>query len=358
MTRAARAVIHQGAIKHNLSRVRESAPDSRVIAIIKANGYGHGMLRMAMALQDADAFGVHCMEEAYELREAGHEQPILVLTGFSNHAELKLATRLNTDMVLHHESQLSLLEQYKLPTPVTIWLKVDTGMHRLGFQPDQVTQVMQRIQACDNVTDIHLMTHLACADDRENDMTRLQVNLFNNTVQSLAGERTIANSGGILGWPESHADWVRPGIMLYGVSPFTDSMAMDEGLQPVMTLKTQLIAVNRYNKGDTIGYGANWTCPEDMSVGVAAVGYGDGYPRHAQPGTPVLVNGKKAALIGRVSMDMITLDLRPCSDARVGDEVVLWGQGLPVEMIAEHASTISYELLCGITPRVHVVEEN
>jgi alanine racemase len=357
MTRAARAVIHQNAIKHNLNRVRLSAPDSRVVAVIKANGYGHGMLRMALALQDADAFGVHCLEEAYELREAGHERPILVLTGFSDHAELKLATRLNTEMVLHHESQLALLEQHKLPSPVTIWLKIDTGMHRLGFLPGQVAKIMQRLQACENVADIRLMTHLACADDRENDMTRSQMELFNNTVQSLAGHRSIANSGGILGWPETHADWVRPGIMLYGVSPFTDSMAMDEGLQPVMTLKTQLIAVNQHKKGDTIGYGASWTCPENMPVGVAAVGYGDGYPRHAQPGTPVLVNGKKVALIGRVSMDMITLDLRPCSNARVGDEVVLWGQGLPVEMIAEHAGTISYELLCGVTPRVHVVEE-
>lgn len=345
------------ALRHNLKRLREFAPDSRIMAAIKANGYGHGLERVAHTLTDVDALGVACVEEAVALREAGITTPITLLEGFFHADELADICEHQLELVIHHTQQIDVLEQYKLNSPLRIWLKVDTGMHRLGVPVVEAHSQWQRLAAIEQVELIGLMTHLANADDLNDTKTGQQLAQFAEVAKDLPGERTIANSAGILGWPHSHGDCNRPGIALYGVSPFVGKRAEEHGLRPVMTLRSELIAINQLKQGDAIGYGGSWSCPEDMPVGVVAVGYGDGYPRHAESGTPVLINGKYVPLIGRVSMDMITVDLRELPDAKAGDEVVLWGEGLPVEAIAEHAGTIPYELLCGVTGRVRVVEK-
>jgi len=357
MTRAAEARIHLSALQSNLQRVRTLALSSRVMAIIKANGYGHGMLRVAKALASADGFGVACLEEALALRDAGISQPILLLEGFYETSELELICKHGLAIVVHHDFQIDILEKSRLPTPIHVWLKIDTGMHRLGFSPQQVSRACQRLKSCSNVAVIPgLMTHLADADDRHDTLTQQQIDCFKATVSGLEGEKSIANSAAIIAWPQSHGDWVRPGVMLYGVSPFGDSAGDTEGLQPVMTLTSKLIAINNFKKGYKIGYGGEWTCPEDMPVGVVAIGYGDGYPRGVPSGTPVVINGQRASIIGRVSMDMITVDLRGLPSVQVGDTVILWGSGLAVEEIALCAKTIPYELLCRVTQRVRIAE--
>ncbi len=342
------AEIDFGALRHNLRRVREQAPGCPVVAVIKADGYGHGLIRAAQALADADAYGVACIEEALTLREAGVHQPILLLEGFFGTDELEVIAGKKLIPVIHHPWQLEALERTRLSAPLQAWLKMDSGMHRLGFPPAGIPEARRRLAASGKVRDgVVLMTHLASADDREDATTLRQLALFDEVV----GEETeysIANSAAILGWPQACRGWLRPGIMLYGVSPFLHGEGREWGLRPAMTLRSRLIAVNRYPKGAAIGYGGSWRCPEPMPVGVVAVGYGDGYPRHAPSGTPVLVNGERVSLVGRVSMDMITVDLRSQPQARVGDPVVLWGEGLPVETVAAQAGTIAYELLCGV----------
>ena len=353
MTRATCAVVNLSALQHNLGVARRAAPHSRHMAIIKANAYGHGLLPIARALHRADAFGVATVDEAMCLREAGLPQPIVLLEGFSSAEELHLIRAYNLQSVIHEPNQIKLLERHN-GKAVTTWLKLDTGMHRLGFEPAQCSGILHRLLACENVEQpIKLMTHLSCADDRNSNVTLQQMGMFEKAVVSCRElQQSIANSAGILGWPKTHGDWVRPGIMLYGASPFVDSLGAEHDLQPVMTLKSHLISVKTIKKGDKVGYGASWTAPESMALGVVAIGYGDGYPRHAKSGTPVLVNQHKASLVGRVSMDMITVDLSTCPDAKVGDPVVLWGDGLPVETVAKHADTIAYALLCGVPPRV------
>ncbi|MGD2137948.1 MAG: alanine racemase, partial [Gammaproteobacteria bacterium] len=255
--------------------------------------------------------------------------------------------------VIHHPTQLEWLEQGRLTRPLDVWLKIDSGMHRLGFAPGEVAAAGARLAAIPQVATLRYMTHFACADEPDSDRTLRQTDLFSETLQAVAGERSLANSAAVLGWPVTHADWVRPGIMLYGGSPLSGRSAAELDLQPAMTLSTRLIAIRTHRRGDAIGYGGGWVCPADMPVGVAAIGYGDGYPRHAPNDMPVLVNGERAPLAGRVSMDMICIDLRAHPGARVGDEVILWGRGLPVDEVAARAGTISYELLCRVGRRVH-----
>lgn len=359
MTRAAQAQINLHALRHNLQRVREAAPQCRIMAMVKANAYGHGMVRVARALVDAgtDALGVASIDEAMMLRDAGIAVPITLLEGFFEPAELMLIQQHTLDVVIHHPAQLAILEATPLATPITVWLKVDSGMHRLGFAPEQAPQVWQRLTACRSVRPpVRLLTHLASADDLASPQTPQQLACFNAATAEIKADRSIANSAAILGWPQTHDGWVRPGIMLYGASPFINDTAMAHDLKPVMTLTSQLIAINHYKKGDAIGYAASWVCPHDMPVGVVALGYGDGYPRHAVSGTPVLVNGKRVPLIGRVSMDMLSVDLSGQPHTYIGDAVTLWGEGLPVEEIARCASTIPYQLLCGVTPRVKFIE--
>jgi alanine racemase len=323
------------------------------MAVIKANGYGHGQIQMARALTDADALAVACIEEALVLREAGIGKPILLLEGVFEAAELPLCSRWNLAVAVHTPGQVEMLEYARLERPLTVWLKIDTGMHRLGIAPEQAVVIRQRLRDCPTVGTVHLMSHLARADEREVDPTWRQLRLFAELCRVLPGERSLANSAAVLTWPQAHFDWVRPGMMLYGASPFADTLADAEGLQPVMTLMTRLISVRRLQQGEPVGYGGTWVCPEAMDIGIAAIGYADGYPRHAPSGTPVLVNGRRAGLAGRISMDMLGIDLRGHPEAKVGDPVVLWGQGLPVESIAQAAGTIPYTLLCGVTSRVH-----
>jgi len=354
MTRPARARIDLQALRHNFSRVREAAPASRTMAIIKANAYGHGTVEIARALPEAPAFGVACTEEAIALREAGFDRRIVLLEGPFSADDIDLINAYRLDAVVHHDSQLQLLAQGRLIHPHDVWLKVDTGMNRLGFMPDSVAAVRSRLAGIAGVGEVRLMTHFACADDLSADYTRKQLQRFTELAAQLPGERSLANSAGILGWPDSHADWVRPGVMLYGSSPLLGRSAGELDLRPVMTLTTRLIAVNPRRRGEPVGYGGNWVCPADTIIGVAAIGYADGYPRHAPGGMPVLLNGRRVPLAGRVSMDMICLDLSTQPGAQVGDEVVLWGDGLPIDEVAAMADTISYELFCGVGRRVQL----
>jgi alanine racemase len=355
MTRVAVAVINLDAVRHNLSKVRTCAPNAKVMAVIKADGYGHGLLRMAEALQDADAFAVARVDEGIRLREAGFNNRIAVLEGFTDAEELDATLHYQLDAVIHSLAQLETLESKTESGNVTVWLKLDTGMNRLGFKAKEFRSVYQRLSQCPLLKKpINLITHFANADDVNDDKTPKQISLFNETVAGLLGGRSMANSAGILGWEQSISNWVRPGIMLYGISPFPDSTGQQLGLRPVMELHSRLIAVKQIEAGDTVGYGGSWICKKPTTMGIVAIGYGDGYPRHAKVGTPVLVNGLRVPLIGRVSMDMISVDLETQNQAKPGDSVTLWGEDLPVEEIAQWADTIPYTLVCAVTRRVQI----
>lgn len=356
--RPIRAVIDTSALLNNLQRVKACAPQQRIMAVVKANGYGHGAVKVAETLQaEVSAFAVCDLGEANILREAGIMLPIVLLEGFFHADELPIIVQQNLQIVVHTPTQVTQLLQANLPHPVSVWLKVDTGMHRLGFDAQSIGKVWKHLNQCLWVAKpVRWMSHLACADERQNPLTARQMQQLNALVKGMETELSMANSAGILGWPQTHAQWVRPGLMLYGASPFPDSIGKEEGLQPVMQLQSALIGVKQCRQGEAIGYGATWCCPQTMPVGVVAVGYADGYPRHLPAGTPVLVNGRRVPLIGRVSMDMITVDLRTQPNARVGDPVELWGKHLPVEEIATHAGTLPYELFCHVGNRVQRIE--
>ena len=359
MSRATLATIHLGALRRNLARLREKAHGAKVMAIIKADGYGHGLERVARALGDADAFGVAALGDGLRLRAAGIASRIVVLSGPDEAADLAEFRRLRLDAVVHHEAQLRWLEADRDPRTLRVWLKLDTGMHRLGLPPAEAGPAHERLRALANVaTEIALMTHLAASDEFENDLTSRQIAAFETATSGLPGVRSLANSAAVLGWPLARGDWVRAGGLLYGLSVVPKKTGSDLGFEPAMTLSTRVISVRKITKGESIGYAATWQCPEDMPIGVAAIGYGDGYPRSAPSGTPVLVNGIRAAIVGRVSMDLIAIDLRNAPGAQVGERVVLWGRGLPVEEIAENSGTISYDLTCGMTKRVLFVEDD
>jgi alanine racemase len=352
-----KAFIDLSALEHNLLRVRQAAPTSRVMVMLKANAYGHGTLAVANALKDADAMAVARVGEGIKLRQAGISTPIVILEGCFDADELLLAAENRLELVIHEPGQLTILQQHTISRPVRCWLKVDTGMHRLGFSVSRAMDAYNALRECESVADdVCIMTHLSNADDPEDPATDQQISSIRPLMEETGAACSVANSGGILNWPDSQLDWVRPGIMLYGSSPFNGRTGKDDGLLPVMTLQSNLIAINNCSKGDGVGYGRTWICPEDMPVGVVAIGYGDGYPRHALIGTPVLVNSVSVPLIGRVSMDMITVDLRTHPQAATGDQVTLWGKGLPAEIIAQHAGTISYDLFCGVTNRVEFIQ--
>lgn len=358
MTPAAYAVVNRKAAQHNLAVVRSHAPSAKIMAVVKANGYGHGLVRIAEALREADAFAVARVDEGVRLRHAGFDHRIAVLEGFTCAEELELLLQHRLDAVVHSEAQLDILEACSEGGMCSAWLKLDTGMNRLGFGVREFDEAYRRLSRCAHVRQpVNLMTHFSDADEIDNNKTAAQIDLFERTVAGLPGERSLANSAGILGWQQSLSDWVRPGVMLYGISPFPDRTGPELDLQPVMTLQSRLIAVKRIEAGQTVGYGSSWTATAPTTLGVIAIGYGDGYPRHAKPGTPVLVNGRRVPLVGRVSMDMITVDLGSESDAKLGDPVILWGEHLPVEEIARCADTIPYTLVCTVTQRVQVIEK-
>ncbi len=356
---APQALIDHAALRHNLQRVREAAPQSRIWAVIKADAYGHGTHRVARALADADGFAVARVDEAVHLRNLGVLKPILVLGGCYTAVELRRAAQEGIEVTLHQSQQLDLLDQLDPDSPgLTVWLKVDTGMHRLGFDPQEVPALAQRLKDHPRVASLSLWTHLANADDTGDSTSQEQIKRFDSLPLALFRRCSIANSGGILGFAASHRDWVRPGIMLYGASPFLQGCAERDGLLPVMTLRSRVVSVKQARAGDPIGYGGRYRCPEAMPVAVVAAGYGDGYPRHAPDGTPVLVAGHRLPLIGRVSMDLITLDARDYPQVKVGDEAVLWGRGLPAEEVAELSGTIAYQLFCNVSSRVEFVDLN
>jgi len=348
------ASVNLYSLQHNLRVAKKYAPKSQLLAVIKANGYGHGMVPVAKALIDADGFGVACLDEAVLLRESGIEQPILILEGPLSADELTLMADYDLSVVIHQMQQITWLEAWSSNgRTLSVWLKLDTGMHRLGVSPDEFAEAVTRLQGCAAVSDeITILSHFANADLPEHPLNLEQLMLFTSTCVGHPGPTSLANSAALLSLPDSRSDWVRPGIMLYGCTPFISGDARQWDLQPVMTLSATLFSIKNVKAGDSIGYGGSWQCPDDRVIGVVSVGYGDGYPRHAPSGTPVLINGCECPLVGRVSMDMICVDVTDCPSARCGDRVVLWGEGLPIERVAEAAGTISYELLCGVTARV------
>lgn len=353
MSRPLRAVIHTQSLQHNLERVREFAPSSKVMAVIKADGYGHGIATVACSLKNADALAVASIDEALQIKQAVPDRPpICLLEGVFRIDELNEVFNSGFSLVLHNEEQVRYLEHSQTDKPVPVWLKIDTGMNRLGIDASSFEGLYQRLESCEAVSEIGFMTHFACADDAQNPVTKTQLQQFEHVIEGNTAIRSAANSAGIVQWPDSYYEWVRPGIMLYGSSPVLQQSADELGLKPVMSLESELIALHAVKKGESVGYGATWIAERDTTIGVVACGYGDGYPRHARIGTPVLVNNQRQPLVGRVSMDMITVELGDQRRAKIGDPVVLWGAGLSVDEVAAHSDTISYELLCQVTRRV------
>ncbi|MEH6586633.1 MAG: alanine racemase [Halioglobus sp.] len=353
MARANQARLDLYALRHNLAHARQLAPRARVMCVVKANGYGHGALHMASALDPlTDALAVACIEEAIELRDGGIKSPILLLEGTFQAEELITAAQQNFWVMIENRQQLEWLEKARLSAPITCWLKVDTGMHRLGVDPADAAEFHLRLSLCENRTgDLVTCTHFASADELDKPQTSEQLALFESITANLPGLRSAANSPGLLGWPASHFDWIRPGYMLYGNSPFPQAHPNTETLRPVMTLCSAVISVREIPAGESVGYAANWTAARPSRIATVCAGYGDGYPRLAANGTPVLVNGQRAPLVGRVSMDMITVDVTDLTEVNIGDEVILWGEGLPVGEVAAHAGTIGYELTTRMPPR-------
>ena len=358
------ATISAAALRHNLSVIRARAPASKVMAVVKANAYGHGVRAVAKALSGADSFAVARIEEGLTLRQVGIAQPIVLLEGVFDQDQLAEAAHANFELVVHTHEQIELLRRAPGVAPrdghFTVWLKLDTGMNRLGFKPSEFLQARAALQTMRHVRQpVRLITHMANADTPEHPGTLEQIKIFDTVTDALPGERSVANSASLFAFEQTQRDWVRPGLALYGVSPFGDSTGADHSLQPVMTLASHIIALKTLEPGEHVGYGSIWSARRRTRLAIAAVGYGDGYPRNVLSSTPVLVKGRRAPLIGRVSMDMIGIDVTDLDGtdacaALPGDPVVLWGDGLPVEKIASCAGTIPYELLCGISQRVGV----
>jgi len=355
MSRPLIARIDAAALAHNLAVARRAAPHSKVLAVIKANGYGHGLARVARALRAADGFAVLTIDEAALLRGEGYTHPIVLLEGFFHADELADIARLRLRPVIHRPDQAEVLTKTRLEHKIDVCVKVDTGMHRLGLGPKQLLDVLDVLRVAPHVGSITLMTHFARADD-DPESVSAQLALFREVTVGLDLPVSLANSAALLRHPDSHGDWVRPGIMLYGASPFTDQTGADLGLLPVMTLESRLIATRLVRKGEGVGYGATYVAERDMQVGVVACGYADGYPRHAGTGTPIVVEGRHTRTLGRVSMDMLFVDLSEVPAAHVGSPVTLWGDGLPAERVAAAAGTIAYELFTALAPRVPVEE--
>lgn len=346
------ATIHLEALRHNLRVVAAAAPRSRIMAVIKANAYGHGLLNIARGLQGAHGFAVLNLEEAIRLRQAGFPQTLLLLEGAFSQDELQHASQYGISLVVHHTRQIEMLEEASLSQPVSVFAKVNTGMNRLGFRPAEFRNAVQRLEACANVGDITLMTHFATADEPLGvDAPYAQ---FREATEGMGHPVSLANSAAILRYRHTHADWVRPGIMLYGASPIAGTPASAFQLRPVMTLASEVIALQNLKPGESIGYGQKFTAARDTRVAIIACGYADGYPRHAPNGTPIQVEGRATHTVGRVSMDMLFADVTDIPQAEVGSPVELWGEHNPVDGVAEAAGTVGYELLCALAPRVPV----
>lgn len=355
------SIIDLTALQSNFDCLHRLAPDCSILSMIKADAYGHGLVAVARALPRSNAFGVATLSEATRLREAGITQRIVVMSGFFNLAELKAMQTHQLEAVIHQVEQIQLMEQHTITLPV--WLKVNSGMNRLGFKPDEAVCLYNRLLACCPKPHLPLpvIVHFPSIDDNQHQwLTDSQYTAFNALINRINGpvQRSLMQSAGVLNHSNQHyGEWIRPGISLYGVSPLPGYTGLDHGLRPVMTLRSHLIAIQHISRGDYVGYGSTWQSPCNKRIGVVGIGYGDGYPRSAPTGTPVLIDGIECPLVGRVSMDMLTVDLTRCPQARLGSEAILWGRGLPIEHIASAAGTIPYELLCriGITSRVEQV---
>lgn len=373
MSRRVIARIHLGALRRNLARIRELAPASRVMAVVKADGYGHGLERVAMALSDADAFGVASIADGERLRALGLAHRVVVLSGIDEAGDLTRMHALGMEPVIHHDSQLDLMRsEWGAPTDDgpsdlrNVWIKIDTGMHRLGFPRARLPQLLAEMRSLPGIGDIQVMTHFANSDVWDDASTGLQMDRFtlacgNSTPPSGVHTFTtsLANSAAITGFPDSHGDWVRAGGLLYGIAVIDGRCGADFGFEPAMTLSARLIAINDIAAGESVGYGGAWRAQRPTRVGVLAVGYADGYPRGIGPDTPVSMGGTEVAIIGRVSMDLTAVDLTGLETVAVGDTAVLWGaDGIPVERIARAAGTIGYELVCGMTRRVDFEEDD
>lgn len=350
----AQAIINLAAIQHNYRQLSQKCQGKPVIAVIKGDAYGHNAIEVAKALPDAKMFAVSRIEEAIELRQAGIEQPILLLEGCFCRDDLITAAQLNFHSAIHCQEQLDDLLTTQLESPISLWLKVDTGMHRIGVEPSEVDHYVSQIEASGQCRgDLGFMSHFSCADDTQAATTPHQIECFLAATKAYPGPKTLANSAGILYWPQAHFDYMRGGIALYGASPNDNEVGSMHNLKPAMTLQSKLIAVRAHRANQPIGYGETWSSNQDTTIGVVAMGYGDGYPRNAPAGTPVVINGREVPIVGRVSMDMITVDLGPQAEDKVGDRVEFWGEQLPIEKVAQHVGTISYELMIKLARRVN-----
>jgi len=348
------ARVSLSALRHNYWCAKRAAHRSKVYAVVKANGYGHGIERVGRALPQADGFATLELDGAIRLRERNAASPILLLEGFFEPSELHAIASANIATAIHQEEQLRILESVKPDRPLDVWLKVNTGMNRLGFPLARVRDALDRLRRSGATKSITLMTHFATADGPEGISGQLQ--RFNEVTEGIDLPRSLSNSAAIFSHPDAHGDIVRLGIGLYGATPFADKTALALGLKPAMALTSQIIAVQELQVGDCVGYGNTFRCEMPMRIGVVACGYADGYPRHAPSGTPLLVNGARTRTVGRVSMDMITVDLAPVPAAGVGSPVILWGEGMPVDEVALAAGTVGYELLCAVAPRVPMTD--
>ncbi len=354
MPHSPKATISLAAIRHNLARVKQLAPNSKVMAVIKADAYGHGLIEIATALVAAEGLAVARLEEALQLREANITQRILLLGGIIDTDSLQLCANQQLDIVIHSWESIEILLASSLKTPINIWLKLDSGMHRLGLTAEQFRRAETLLRQSHNVAEITLMTHFSAAEDSNHYNTNKQLAVFKQATEGLDTPHSLANSAAIIRHPQTRADWIRPGIMLFGASPLsTESQSQfPVDLHAVMTLSTVIIAIRNIEQGDSVGYNSRWVAQRPTTLATISMGYGDGYPRHAKNGTPILVNGQRAKLVGTVSMDLITVDITDCGKVNIGDEAILWGNDLLAEEIAAYADTISYELFTSISKRV------
>lgn len=353
MGRAAKAIIDLSAILHNYHLAKNLAGGVPAVAVVKADAYGHGAPAVTKAMEpEVDAFGVACIEEAIEIRAAGVTKPILLLEGFFTADELPIIAEQNFWTALHRQEQIDMIEAAQLSNPINVWLKMDSGMHRLGMSPESYREAYDRLMNLPQVDQIILMTHLACADELGNEHTQAQVAAFDQAVEGISAPHSVANSPATLGWPELHRDYIRPGLMLYGASPFESPQDNADQLKAAMTLESEVIAIRELEAGESVGYGAHFVCDKPSRIATVAMGYADGYSRHAGTGTPVMVNGQRASIAGRVSMDMCAVDVTGLSGVDVGSRVEFWGDLLNVNEVADHCGTIPYTLFTGVTKRV------
>lgn len=353
--RPIRACIDLSALTFNLQLIKKIAKNSKVMAVLKANAYGHGLVESVKALKHAEGLAVLTVDEAIKIRKVGYKKTILLLEGFFRAEEVYEAERLNLNIVIHNEKQIDFLNNAVLKKPLDIHLKINTGMNRLGFPPDDIDYLIENLNANPNISDITLMTHFATADEKEG--IKKQLDCFNHATNKYNLSTSVANSAALYKFPESRLDWVRPGIMLYGASPFEDIPSKELHVKPVMSLVSEIIAIQDVKLGEAVGYGNSYVAKQDMRIGVVACGYGDGYPRHAKTGTPIMVDQIKTTTVGRVSMDMLFVDLSDNLNADIGSKVEMWGKHISVDDVAMNSGTVGYELLCNISASSRVLLE-